>query len=91
MKKILFSMILAVAAMNINAQLVVDSLGRVGVGTDEPKSVLSVGVNTSSSSASAMASIQSGGKSRGHIKHNKDVNFKIPTGVTLEQNQGIIE
>ena len=27
----------------------------------------------------------------GHIKQNKDVNFKIPTGVTLEQNQGIIE
>ena len=65
MKKILFSMILAVAAMNINAQLVVDSLGRVGVGTDEPKSVLSVGVNTSSSSASAMASIQSGNKKYG--------------------------
>ena len=36
-------MILAVAAMNINAQLVVDSLGRVGVGTETPKSLLSVG------------------------------------------------
>ena len=27
----------------------------------------------------------------GRIKHNKDVNFKIPIGVTLEQNHGIIE
>ena len=36
-------MILAVAAMNINAQLVVDSLGRVGVGTETTKSKLSIG------------------------------------------------
>ena len=43
MKKIFMMMILAVAAMNINAQLVVDSLGRVGVGTETPKSLLSVG------------------------------------------------
>ena len=27
----------------------------------------------------------------GRIKHNKDVNFKIPLGVTLEQNHGKIE
>ena len=33
MKKTLFTVILAVAATNINAQLVVDSLGRVGIGT----------------------------------------------------------
>lgn len=58
-------MILAATATNINAQLVVDSLGRVGVGTNEPRSVLSVGVNTSSNSASAMASIQSGDKKYG--------------------------
>ena len=31
MKKIFLTMSLAAAAMNINAQLVVDSLGRVGV------------------------------------------------------------
>lgn len=45
MKKILFTIILAVAAMNINAQLVVDSLGHVGIGrnTAWPKSILSVG------------------------------------------------
>ena len=31
--------------MNINAQLVVDSLGRVGIGTETPKSMLSMGTN----------------------------------------------
>ena len=45
MKKILFTIFLAAAAMNINAQLVVDSLGRVGVGTVTAgnSSILSVG------------------------------------------------
>ncbi len=43
MKKIIVSMALAFAATNINAQLVVDSLGRVGVGTIAPESMLSVG------------------------------------------------
>ncbi len=43
MKKIFIMMILAVAAMNINAQLVVDSIGRVGVGTETPNSMLSIG------------------------------------------------
>ena len=43
MKKIIIMMILAAAAMNINAQLVVDSLGRVGIGTETPMSLLSVG------------------------------------------------
>ena len=46
MKKIIISVILAAAATNINAQLVVDSLGRVGIGTETPKSTLSVGTNT---------------------------------------------
>ena len=45
MKKILFTIFLAVAAMNINAQLVVDSLGRVGIGTEAPKSLLAVGTS----------------------------------------------
>ena len=45
MKKILFSVILAAAAMNINAQLVVDSLGRVGIGTETTKSMLTVGTS----------------------------------------------
>ncbi|MBR4130693.1 MAG: T9SS type A sorting domain-containing protein [Bacteroidaceae bacterium] len=45
MKKILLTLVMAFAAMNINAQLVVDSIGRVGVGTDAPKSLLSVGTD----------------------------------------------
>lgn len=45
MKKIILTSILAAAAMNINAQLVVDSLGRVGIATETPKSLLSVGGN----------------------------------------------
>ncbi len=43
MKKILLTMSLAAAAMNINAQLVVDSVGKVGIGTETPNSMLSVG------------------------------------------------
>ena len=59
MKKIIVSMALAFAATNINAQLVVDSLGRVGIGTDTPKSMLSVGGNISSSPVSTVASLKS--------------------------------
>ena len=65
MKKIILASILAAAAMNSNAQLVVDSLGRVGVGTETPKSMLSVGVDTSTNSASAMASFKSSDKKYG--------------------------
>ena len=43
MKKIFLTIILAAAAMNINAQLVVDSLRRVGIGTDSLKSMVSIG------------------------------------------------
>lgn len=43
MKKTLFTLLLTLFATNINAQLVVDSLGRVGVGTETPKSMLSIG------------------------------------------------
>ena len=42
MKKILLSIAL-LATLNTNAQLVVDSLGRVGVGTESPMSKLSIG------------------------------------------------
>ena len=51
MKKIIFTAILAMAAMNTNAQLVVDSLGRVGIGTDSVKSMLAVGTSGSNDSA----------------------------------------
>ena len=47
MKKIFLTTILATAAMNINAQLVVDSIGRVGVGTQNPTCKLSVNANGS--------------------------------------------
>lgn len=43
MKKFLFAITLAVASTTINAQLVVDSLGRVGIGTDASEAILSVG------------------------------------------------
>ena len=43
MKKIIILLGLA-ATTNINAQLVVDSLGRVGIGTDASEAILSVGI-----------------------------------------------
>ena len=43
MKKIIFTIVLAVAAINVNAQLVVDSIGNVGIGTETPRSMLSIG------------------------------------------------
>ena len=36
MNKTLFTLFVAIVATNLNAQLVVDSLGRVGVGTLTP-------------------------------------------------------
>ena len=51
MKKILFTTLLTIVATNINAQLVVDSLGRVGIGTETPMSLLSVGFSGISNAA----------------------------------------
>ena len=51
MKKIIIMVFEAAAATNINAQLVVDSLGRVGIGTETPKSLLSVGDNGNKNSS----------------------------------------
>lgn len=59
MKKIIVLMALAFAATNINAQLVVDSLGRVGIGVEAPKSLLSVGGDISSNPVSTIASLKS--------------------------------
>ena len=47
MKKILIMVLVAAAATNINAQLVVDSLGRVGIGTETPSTSLYVKGNES--------------------------------------------
>ena len=65
MKKILFTTLLAIIATNINAQLVVDSLGRVGIGTEAPKSLLSVGGDISSNPVSTIASLKSNDKKYG--------------------------
>ena len=46
MKKIFFIVIMATFATGINAQLVVDSLGRVGIGTDAPKARLTIGTDS---------------------------------------------
>ena len=54
MKKIIVTMSLALAATNINAQLVVDSLGRVGIGTDSVKSMLAIGTDGSEDAAMYM-------------------------------------
>lgn len=51
MKKIIITLFLALTATNINAQLVVDSLGRVGIATDSVKSMLAVGTCGNSDSA----------------------------------------
>ena len=62
MKKILFMLFLTATATNINAQLVVDSLGRVGIGTETPSSLLSIGGSGSEDDVMHCTVI---GKSRG--------------------------
>ena len=57
MKKILLTSIMVVAAMNINAQLVVDSIGRVGIGTETPMSLLSVGSSGIDNNAAIFCSL----------------------------------
>ena len=51
MKKILIMMFVAAVATNINAQLIVDSLGRVGIGAETPSAPLYVMGNGSSDKA----------------------------------------
>jgi hypothetical protein len=43
MRKIFLALVVAVATVNTNAQLVVDSLGHVGIGAEAPKSRLAIG------------------------------------------------
>jgi len=45
MRKIFLALVVAAATVNTNAQLVVDSLGHVGVGTEAPKADLAIGGN----------------------------------------------
>jgi len=42
MRKHLMVMLLAAAAQNINAQLVVDEDGKVGIGTESPQALLQI-------------------------------------------------
>lgn len=46
MKKHLMVMLLAAAAQNINAQLVVDEDGKVGIGTESPQALLQIDKST---------------------------------------------
>lgn len=57
MKKLLSLLVLAFYAMNGNAQLVVDSLGHVSIGTDTSNAMLSVGT-TGSNDASISCSLR---------------------------------
>lgn len=41
MKKIIFTLFVALTVTSTNAQFVVDSLGRVGIGTETPQSLIS--------------------------------------------------
>lgn len=43
MKKIIFTLFVALTVTSTNAQFVVDSLGRVGIGTETPQSLISFG------------------------------------------------
>ena len=46
MRKYFFLMLLAAAAQNINAQLVVDEDGKVGIGTESPQALLQIDKST---------------------------------------------
>ena len=93
MKKLLLTISLAAAAMNINAQLVVDSVGRVGIRTGNQTLSSTLTLKNNVNDDTVIYSNVSGIyiEEGGRIKHNKDVNFQIPLGVTLEQNHGTIE
>ena len=82
MKKNILTMIVAVAATNINAQLVVDSLGHVGIGTDTPKSLLSVGESGDTITVIRCSVV-------GKAKIFKP--FATPLGVEFVINRGLIE
>lgn len=42
MKKIILTMVLAVSAVNMYAQLVVNEDGKVGIGTESPQALLQI-------------------------------------------------
>jgi hypothetical protein len=77
MKKILFTLVMAFAATNLNAQLVVDSLGRVGIGIETPKAIMSIGGSGSSSSVLSLSGTTTSNKMIGiHGTNNCDRSSK---------------
>ena len=79
MKKTIFTVILAAAAMNINAQLVVDSLGHVGIGRETPKSnsLLSLGTYGSTSYEAAIESGVRGYRYGMYLLNHTDATHEI--------------
>ena len=77
MKKIIVSMALAFAATNINAQLVVDSLGRVGIGRETPwlGTMLSIGNYIGNNSNSSAIQLSVNGKQFGAYYLNHSSNY----------------
>ena len=67
MKKIIFTLFVAFTATNINAQLVVDSLGRVGIGRETPwlGTMLSIGNYIGNNSNSSAIQLSVNGKQFG--------------------------
>ena len=79
MKKILFTIALAVAAMNINAQLVVDSVGHVGVGRETPWSLplLSVGNHNSVDLETGIQCSVRGKRYGAYFLNHTDVEYEV--------------
>lgn len=89
MKRIFITLVAVLACVfNVNAQLVVDSLGRVGIGTETPSEMLSI---SGKRSGSAVMRIFHHGESRGlHINciQSKDVNPMRGIDVTALARDG---
>lgn len=88
MKKILLSLILAAATANSNAQLVVDTLGKVGIGTTIPNAKLSVGGN---GNTGTVIYCRSDDRKNGIFVYNTSNNTDCSHGIYLrtENNDGI--
>ena len=87
MNRIIVAIALALVATNINAQLVVDSLGRVGIGIETPKAIMSVGGSGSSSSVLSLSGTTTSNKMIGlHGTNNCDRSSKSYGYYFMSQN-----